>query len=94
MRRGPRYLDGEADATQAPFACEALTERRTAISIEERLTVAMAIEELSERERIVVLGTYVAGLSQQEIAATIGRSQSQVSKILGRALEKLQQRVA
>jgi RNA polymerase sigma factor (sigma-70 family) len=54
----------------------------------------IAIEELPERERIVILGTFAAGLSQMEIARTLGLSQSQVSKILGRALGKLYKRVA
>jgi RNA polymerase sigma factor (sigma-70 family) len=54
----------------------------------------MAVEALSARERTVVLGTYAAGLSQSEIAMLIGLSQSQVSKILSRALGKLHRSVA
>jgi RNA polymerase sigma-B factor len=64
------------------------------ISLEERLTLIMAVEELNERERVIVLGTFGAGLSQAEVAHLVGLSQSQVSKLLARALGKLSQKVA
>ena len=64
------------------------------ISLEERLTLIAAVEELSERERVIVLGTFGAGLSQMEVAQRLGLSQSQVSKLLARALGKLSQKVA
>jgi DNA-directed RNA polymerase specialized sigma subunit len=43
---------------------------------------------------MIVLGTFGAGLSQSEIALTLRLSQSQVSKILTRALGKLSKMVA
>ncbi len=64
------------------------------VSIEERLTLLIAVDELNERERTIVLGTFGAGLSQAEVAAMLGLSQSQVSKLLARALGKLSQKVA
>ena len=64
------------------------------ISLEERVTIAMAVEELPQRERTIVLGTFGRGLSQAEIAMLLGLSQSQVSKILARALGKLSAKVA
>jgi RNA polymerase sigma-B factor len=64
------------------------------ISLEERLTLSIAVEELNERERVIVLGTYGAGLSQAEVANLVGLSQSQVSKLLARALGKLSEKVA
>jgi RNA polymerase sigma-B factor len=84
----------EVQASRAPFLGEALPAGPAPMSIEERLTIVMAVEALSDRERTVVLGTYAAGLSQAEIALVIGLSQSQVSKILSRALGKLQRSVA
>jgi RNA polymerase sigma-B factor len=81
-------------STRAAVPCDALAARATTISIDERLTITMAVEALSARERTVVLGTYAAGLSQSEIAMLIGLSQSQVSKILSRALGKLHRSVA
>ena len=94
FRRGHRYADPDPDSPRTQLQCDALPARPAAISLEERLTVIMAVEELSERERIVILGTFAAGLSQTEIALLLGRSQSQVSKILARALGKLHKRVA
>jgi RNA polymerase sigma-B factor len=64
------------------------------ISLEERLTLIAAVDELNERERVIVLGTFGAGLSQAEVASRLGLSQSQVSKLLARALSKLSQKVA
>ena len=64
------------------------------LSLDERLTLAAALEQLNERERVIVLGTYGAGLSQAEVAHGLGLSQSQVSKLLARALGKLSQKVA
>ena len=94
MRRGNRASDGDPATPRGRFGCDALPAAAAAMPIEERLTIAMALEALSERERIVVLGTYAAGLAQAEIALTLGLSQSQVSKILSRALGKLHRSVA
>jgi len=94
MRRGNRVSDGDPESPRAQLQCDALPARTPSISIEERLTLIMAVEELPERERTVILGTFAAGLSQTEIARMLGLSQSQVSKILGRALGKLHKRVA
>lgn len=63
-------------------------------SLEDRLTVLIAIDELERRERVIVLGTYGSGLSQNEIALMLRLSQSQVSKLLTRALGKLSEKVA
>src|SRR6202012_4419864 len=42
------------------------------VSLEEKLTLAVAVGELNERERIIVLGTFGAGLSQLEVAQRLG----------------------
>ena len=94
MRRGNRCGETDTDSPRNYLQCDALPAKTSAISLEERLTVIMAVEELSQRERTVVLGTFAAGLSQAEIALVLGLSQSQISKILYRALGKLQKRVA
>jgi RNA polymerase sigma-B factor len=94
MRRGNRASDPERDTPRAVLQCDALPDASSPLSLEDRLAVRLAIDSLEGRERTVVLGTYVAGLSQSEIAAVIGLSQSQVSKILGRALGKLHRCVA
>lgn len=94
MRRGNRYDPTENESARTVAYCERLPAPGWGLSLEERLTVKMAVDELSSRERTVVLGTFAAGLSQSEIAATLGVSQSQISKILGRALGKLHRKVA
>ena len=94
MRRGNRVAEPAAAAPRARGGCESLPARSAGLSIEERLTVLTAIEALDARERTIVLGIFGAGLSQAEIATIVGLSQSQVSKILGRALGKLHDRVA
>ena len=76
----------------APF--DALAAPARGLSVEDRLTLRLAVEELDDRERLIVLGTFGAGLSQAEIALHLRLSQGQVSKLLTRALGKLQTKVA
>lgn len=64
------------------------------IALEERVSLTLALDELGERERTIVLGTYGAGLTQNELARRLGLSQSHISKLLSRALGKLGRRVA
>jgi RNA polymerase sigma-B factor len=77
-----------------PDAIDALPAAPHDLTIEERVTLTIAIDELDRRERTIVLGTFGAGLSQAEIALRLSLSQSQVSKILTRALGKLSAKVA
>jgi RNA polymerase sigma-B factor len=71
-----------------------LADRRSGLAIEERVAIAVALAELGERERAIVLGTYGAGLTQTELGERLGLSQSHVSKVLARALGKLGRAVA
>lgn len=73
---------------------DALAAPARGVSLDERLTLLDAVEELPRRERIIVLGTFGAGLSQTEVAHVLGLSQSQISKLLARALSTLSQSVA
>lgn len=81
----------EPDSDAGPERVDILADPSIGIALEERIALAMAIDQLAERERTVVLGTYGAGLTQSEIGARLGLSQSHVSKLLSRALEKLRQ---
>jgi len=65
-----------------------------AVALEERIELNAAVDELAERERVIVLGTYGAGLTQSQIAQRLGLSQSHVSKLLSRALVRIGRRVA
>jgi RNA polymerase sigma-B factor len=63
-------------------------------SLEDRVALAGALDRLAERERVIVLGTYSVGLTQSELGARLGLSQSHVSKLLARALDKMSRCVA
>jgi RNA polymerase sigma-B factor len=64
------------------------------VGIDERLALRGAIDELAERERLAVLGSFAAGLSQAQLGERLGISQSQVSKLIKKALTKLHGQVA
>lgn len=57
--------------------------------VELHAAISGALEQLDERERVVVRMRFVDDLSQTQIAARIGVSQMQVSRLLRRALERL-----
>jgi RNA polymerase sigma-B factor len=71
-----------------------LAARAAAIGVDEHLSLRTAIDELAERERFAVLGSFAAGLSQAQLGRRLGLSQSQVSKVIKKALGKLHQKVA
>jgi RNA polymerase sigma-B factor len=54
----------------------------------------MAVDDLPERERRIVRGTFEEGLTQTELAMALGLTQSHISKLLARALMKLHHAVA
>jgi RNA polymerase sigma-B factor len=55
------------------------------------LTVASALRELSARDRRMLHMRFVEELTQTQIAARIGVSQMQVSRLLRRSLEQLRE---
>jgi RNA polymerase sigma-B factor len=57
--------------------------------VEANATIAGALRHLPERERLVLHLRFVEDLTQTEIAARIGVSQMQVSRLLRRSLEQL-----
>jgi RNA polymerase sigma-B factor len=60
-------------------------------SAEDRLTIATAARQLSERERRVLYLRFIEDLTQTQIAAQVGVSQMQVSRILRRAIAQLEE---
>jgi len=93
LRRTDRVALPDADS-DAPERIAILAERDQGLQIEERIALAQALDALSERERAIVLGTYGVGLTQMELGARLGLSQSHVSKLLARALHRLGRHVA
>ena len=57
--------------------------------VEDGITIAAALKHLSERERRVLQLRFGEDLTQSEIAARIGVSQMQVSRLLRRSLDQL-----
>ncbi len=91
LRRGGAVVSIEA-ATGSPTG--ELPSLNRGLMLDDRLSLRAALEELAERERTVVLGSFATGLSQAELGRRLGLSQSQVSKLIKRALLKLHRRVA
>jgi RNA polymerase sigma-B factor len=89
LRRVEHLSLPETDGTDGPERIDLLADNTAGIPLEERIALTLAVEDLAERERTIVLGTYGAGLTQSELAARLGLSQSHVSKLLARALVKL-----
>jgi RNA polymerase sigma-B factor len=61
------------------------------VSADDRLTVRAAAKLLSERERVVLGLRFIEDLTQSEIAARVGVSQMQVSRILRRSVARLRE---
>jgi RNA polymerase sigma-B factor len=61
---------------------------------EDRALVWAGLRTLDRRERRAVSLSYLAGLSQREVAASLGISQSAASRTIARALEKMRSALA
>jgi RNA polymerase sigma-B factor len=81
--------DGEGDGSGLVDTFGRLD--RSLVSADDRLTVSAAARLLSEREREVLFLRFVEDLTQSEIAARVGVSQMQVSRILSRSLARLRE---
>jgi RNA polymerase sigma-B factor len=91
--RGPRGSAARASLEESisrPGASAAVVvAERGAVSIEDRLALEVAIAELLVRERVVVTGIFVHGLTQRELGERLGVSQRHVSRILNAAMKKI-----
>lgn len=82
----PTNDDTVPDAESAVLGCD----DRGYGAIDARLTVARIIHVLPDRERYVLKLRYVDGLTQTQIAARVGVSQVQVSRLIQNSLAKLE----
>ena len=64
---------------------------RRLVDADDRLTVSAAVRLLSPREREVLGLRFVEDLTQSEIAAQVGVSQMQISRILRRSVARLRE---
>ena len=62
-------------------------------AVEERALLAPALAQLPTREQAILRMRFVEGLTQSEIAVTIGVSQMHVSRLLTSSLEKLRRQM-
>jgi RNA polymerase sigma-B factor len=62
--------------------------------VELREELRPALEELSERDREILVLRFVAGKTQTEIAAIVGVSQMQISRLISRSLAQLRERLS
>jgi len=79
----PRSLEAE------PFTAVAAATRDPAS--DEALELGLALGQLEPRERAIIRGRYFEDLTQQEVAARLGISQSQVSRLEQKALDRLRE---
>lgn len=66
---------------------------RDLIGADERLTIRSLLDDLPDRERSIVVMRFFGGLTQSEIAARVGLSQVQVSRLLRQMLEQMRSRL-
>ncbi len=59
--------------------------------VELRATIASLLDCLPEDERTAVVGKFLAERTQEQIAAELGTSQAQVSRMIKRALQRLRE---
>ena len=62
--------------------------------VEDRLALAAALRQLSERERRIVGGIFFHQCTQAEVGKQLGISQRQVSRVLARTLQRLAKLIA
>ena len=82
----------QSESGEEGFSLEdVLTDGEMEESLMESICLKAALRELSERERLVIDLRYFRGLTQQKVAALIGVSQVQVSRIEKKALTRLRE---
>lgn len=62
-------------------------------AVDDRLSLSSALRRLPERERTILRLRFIDGLTQTEIAASVGLSQMYVSRLLRAILERLRQEI-
>ena len=78
-------------ATEEPSGGAAPSPEAALLSTEQRGALLAAVEELPEEQRTVVSLRYFLGLSEQEVAETLGIPQGTVKSRTARALERLRE---
>lgn len=90
--RPPDDEDGDGRGTESRIDSIGATDDRLEL-VDDAVSVAGAVSELAQRDREVLKLRFVDELTQSQIADEIGVSQMQVSRIIRRSLERLNQTV-
>ncbi|WP_022881213.1 sigma-70 family RNA polymerase sigma factor [Gryllotalpicola ginsengisoli] len=85
----PVAVDAPTDDDDAPVAVLAAEDDDSFDRAELRVTLAAALQRLSEREAHIVRRRFVDDRTQAEIGRELGITQMQVSRILSQVLQKL-----
>jgi RNA polymerase sigma factor (sigma-70 family) len=78
-------------ATEEPSGGAAPSPEAALVTAETRAALLAAVNELSEDQREVISLRYFLGLSEQEVAQTLGIAQGTVKSRTARALERLRE---
>jgi len=78
-------------ATEEPSGDAAPSPEASLLSAETRQTLLTAVNELPDDQRVVVSLRYFVGLSEAEVAETLGIAQGTVKSRTSRALERLRE---
>jgi RNA polymerase sigma-B factor len=92
--RGYRTASLDAPDRDEQTLAETLgTEDPRFVHMEDRSVLALALEKLSRRDQRILRLRFVEGLTQSEIAARLGVSQMQISRLLAASLQTLRSSV-
>ena len=78
-----------SDPNPAPPTVEHLMARRDDLPFDVRMRILVAIEQLTEIQRLVIEGLFYEGKSQSEVGKELGMSQRQVSRLKDRILDEM-----
>jgi RNA polymerase sigma-B factor len=90
--RPPDDEDGDARGAESRIDAIGTLDERLGL-VDDAVSVASAVHDLSPRDREVLKLRFVDELTQSEIADRIGVSQMQVSRIIRRSLDQLNRRI-
>jgi RNA polymerase sigma-B factor len=96
LEAGQSYRTSSLDARdrEGQTMAESLGSEDTGFStVENHSALAQAMETLSPRDRLIVQLRFVDSLSQSEIAAQLGVSQMQISRLLAASLRQLRSNI-
>jgi RNA polymerase sigma-B factor len=88
--RGYRSSSLDASDQEGQPLVESLGSDDTALAhVEDKSVLLLALEQLSERDQLVLKLRFVDGLTQSDIATRLGVSQMQISRLLATSLQRL-----